>query len=47
MWNMRNSTDDHRGREGKLNGKSSESEKNLNYGKQTEVVAGGQVGGGM
>ena len=28
MWNIRNSADDHRGREGKLNGKSSEKERN-------------------
>ena len=28
MWNIRNSAKDHRGREGKLNGKSSESETN-------------------
>lgn len=27
MWTMRNSTEDHRGREGKLSGKSSEGEK--------------------
>ena len=39
MWNIRNSTEDHRGREGKLNGKSSERETNherLNFRKQTE-----------
>ena len=28
MWNIRNSTEDHRGREGKLNGKKSEKETN-------------------
>ena len=28
MWNIRNSAEDHKGREGKLNGKSSEREKN-------------------
>ena len=28
MWNIRNSLEEHRGREEKLNGKSSESEKN-------------------
>ena len=28
MWNIRNSTEDHRGREGKLNGKKSEGEIN-------------------
>ena len=28
MWNRRNSTEDHRGREGKLNGKKSERETN-------------------
>ena len=28
MWNIRNSTEDHRGREGKLNGKKSERETN-------------------
>ena len=39
MQNIRNSAEDHRGREGKLNGKSSEREKNhetLNYRKQIE-----------
>jgi len=28
MWNIRNSTENHRGREGKLNGKKSEKEIN-------------------
>ena len=28
MWNIRDNTEDHRGREGKLNGKKSEREKN-------------------
>ena len=28
MWNIRNSAEDHRGREGKLNGKKSERETN-------------------
>ena len=28
MWNIKNSAEDHRGREGKLNGKKSEREKN-------------------
>ena len=28
MWNIRNSTEDHRGKEGKLNGKKSERETN-------------------
>ena len=28
MWNIRHSAEDHRGREGKLNGNSSEREKN-------------------
>ena len=28
MWSIRNSTEDHRGREGKLNGKKSERETN-------------------
>ena len=39
VWNIRNSTEDHRGSEGKLNVKSSEREKNherLNYRRQTE-----------
>ena len=39
MWNLRNKTEDHRGREGKQNGKKSERETNhetLNYRKQTE-----------
>ena len=29
MWNIRSSAEDHRGREGKLYGKSSETEKDL------------------
>ena len=49
MWNI-NSTEDHRGREGKLNGKSSEREKNheslLTIGNKLRI-AGGVVGGGM
>ena len=28
MWNLRNKTEDHRGKEGKLNGKKSERETN-------------------
>jgi len=39
-WNIRNSTEDHRGREGKLKGKSLERKTNherlFNYRKQTE-----------
>lgn len=50
MWNIRNSTEHHRGREGKLNGKSSEREKNherlLTIGNKWKV-AGGEVGGEM
>ena len=46
MWNIRNSVEDHRGREGKLNGKSSEREKNherlLTIGNKLRV-AGGEV----
>ena len=48
MWNIENSTQDHRGREGKLNVKSSEREKNherlLTLGNKLRV-AGGEVGG--
>ena len=39
MWNIRNSVEDHRVREGKLNGKPPERKKNherLSYKKQTE-----------
>ena len=39
-WNTRNSTDDHRGWKGKLNGKSSEGEKPRNP-QQTEGWRGG------
>ena len=50
MWNMRNSTGDHRAREGKLNGRKSEWETNherlLTLGKKLRVVAGVEVGGG-
>jgi len=37
MWNIRNSAEDHRGRKGKLNGKSSEW-------KQTGLLEGRRVG---
>ena len=50
MWNIRYSEEDRRGREGKLNGKSSEREKNqerlLILGNKL-MVAGGEVGEGM
>ena len=50
MWNIRNRAEDHRGREGKLNGKSSEREKNherlLTIGNKLRV-AGGEVDRGM
>ena len=50
MWNKRNSAEDHRGRQGKLNGKSSKREKNherfLTIGNKLSV-AGGEVGGRM
>ena len=50
MWNIRNNTEDHRGREGKLNGKKSERmtnhERLLTKGNKLRV-AGGVVGGGM
>ena len=48
MWNIRNSTEDHRGREGKWNGKKSERETNHErlMGKKLRVV-GGEVFGGM
>ena len=51
MRNIRNSAEDHRGREGKLNGKSSERDKNhetLTYRKQTEACwRGGGWGDGV
>jgi len=44
MWNIRNSADDHTGREGKLNGKSSEREKNhkrlLTKGNKLRIAGG-------
>ena len=50
MWNIRNRSEDHRGREGKLGGKSSERERNLEklliIGNKRRV-ARGEVGGGM
>ena len=50
MWNKRNWAEDHRGREGKLNGKSSEKKKNherlLTLGNKL-TVAGGEGGGGI
>ena len=50
MWNIGNSTKDRRGREGKLNGKSSEKEKNherfSTIGNKLRVP-GGEAGGGM
>ena len=50
MWNIRNSTEDHRGREGKLNGKKSETETNherlLTPGNKLRVVER-EVGKGM
>ena len=50
MWNIRNSAEDHRRREGKLNGKKSETETNherlLTMGKKLRV-ASGEVGGEM
>ena len=50
LWNIRNSAENHRGKEGKLNEKSSEREKNheglLILGNTLRVV-GGEVGGGM
>ena len=49
MWNIRNSTEDHKGRERNLNGKPSEKEKNheklLSIGNKLRF-AGGQVVGG-
>ena len=49
MWNIRNNAEDHREREGKLNGKSSERE--TNHERPTIVnklrVAGREVGQGM
>ena len=50
MWNIGNSTEDHRGREGKMNAKSSEKEKNhetLSAIGNELRVAGGEVNGGM
>ena len=50
MWNIRNSVDDHRGREGKLNGKKPERETNHErlwiLGNKLRVDRGA-VGGGM
>ena len=50
MWNIRNSTEDHREKEEKLDGKSSEQEKNqkrlLTTGNKLKV-AGGKVGKGL
>ena len=50
MWNKRNWAEDHRGREGKLNGKSSEKKKNherlLTLGNKL-TIGGGEVGGEM
>ena len=50
MRNIRNSPEDRRGREARLNGKSSERETNherlLTLGNKLSV-AGGEVGGGM
>ena len=49
MWKIRNNTEDHREREGKLNGKKSERETNhdrlLTLGNELRVVEG-EVGGG-
>ena len=49
MWNIRNSTEDHRGREGKLNGKKSERETNHERlwtpGTKLKVTEGRWVGG--
>ena len=50
MWNIRNSVEDHRGREEKWNGKSSEREKNherlLTIGNKLRF-GGGEVDRGM
>ena len=50
MWNIRNKAEDHRGREGKLNGKKSERETNherlLTLGNKLRVTEG-EVGGEM
>ena len=50
MWNIRNSAKDHRGREGKPNGKKSERETNherlLTLGNK-QRVPGGEVGGAL
>ena len=49
MWNIRNSTEDHRGREGKLNRKKSESETNhgrlWTLGNKLRVTEGRGLGG--
>ena len=51
MWNIGNSTEDHRGREGKLSGKSSEREKNherlLTIGNKLRVSGGEGVRDGV
>ena len=48
MWNIRNCTEDHRGREGKLNGKKSERETNherlWTLGNKLRVTEGSRVG---
>ena len=50
MWNIRNSTEDHRGRKGKLNGKKPEKETNherlLTLGNKLSI-GGGEVDRGM
>ena len=50
MWNIRDNTEDHRGRKGKLNGKKSERktthERLLTSGNKLRVVER-EVGGGM
>ena len=49
MWNIRNRVEDHRGREGKLNGKKSEGETNherlWTLGNKLIVSEGSGVGG--
>ena len=44
MWNLRSKTDEHRGREGKINREGGKPEETLNYRKQTGLVEGIGVG---
>ena len=45
MWNLRSKTDEHRGREGKINREGGKPEETLNYREQTEGYRREGVGG--